>query len=312
MQRQVRSDVGCIDPERYGLPARKAHDLSIALCHCRCCSWLARRGRGRSQVPPKDRPINIPRNPHRAIRAPAQPSSKKRANQRHPIIQLRLRARHPELIEEPMEIQKRRRELVQDEHRPVVVEDGAKAQAEDGEGADGVRQQARPEHVQVRGTEHKVPQEVAGREGLDEPAGARVAEDALGEGHAAALVIAPDDPEGEGVDEAGLHHRHDVDVPVDAGSAVEAGVGAGEEAGGEPWREAGVDQVVEEEGEEDFVDVEGERGEVEVVGDGCYGLQEELGRWEWEWVPHLFVRRRKEERNAGVEFFRVVVRATRA
>ena len=70
-----------------------------------------------------------------------------------------------------------------------------------------------------------------------------------------------------------------MDVPVDPCPSVEAGVDVGEEAGGKPWREAGVDEVVEQKGEEHLVDMEGQRCEVEVFGDGRYGLSEQFGCW---------------------------------
>ena len=46
-----------------------------------------------------------------------------------------------------------------------------------------------------------------------------------------------------------------MDVPVDAGARGQPGVGGGEEAAREPRGGVGVDEVVEEEGEEDFVDM---------------------------------------------------------
>jgi len=57
-----------------------------------------------------------------------------------------------------------------------------------------------------------------------------------------------------------------MDIPVQLGAFVEVGVVLREEDRGEPWGEVGVDELVEDEGEDDFMDVVGYRGEVEVEG----------------------------------------------
>lgn len=57
-------------------------------------------------------------------------------------------------------------------------------------------------------------------------------------------------------------------VPVQLSAFVEIRVVLREEYWGEPWREIGVDELVEDEGEDDFMDVVGYRWEVEVEGPG--------------------------------------------
>lgn len=77
-----------------------------------------------------------------------------------------------------------------------------------------MRQQAPSEHAHIHATDDKVPEEVPRRKALDHAIPARVAPDALGPGHALTLLVREDDPEGEGVDQAALHQRHNVHVPV--------------------------------------------------------------------------------------------------
>lgn len=57
-------------------------------------------------------------------------------------------------------------------------------------------------------------------------------------------------------------------IPVQLGTFVEVRVVLREEDRGEPWGEVGMDELVEDEGENDFMDVVGYRREVEVEGPG--------------------------------------------
>lgn len=68
-------------------------------------------------------------HPHRLIRPPAQPTARERRDQHRPVHGLRPRARLPRLVEEPVDIQKGRAELVQHEVQAVVVQERPLLQA---------------------------------------------------------------------------------------------------------------------------------------------------------------------------------------
>lgn len=148
-----------------------------------------------------------------------------------------------------------------------------------------MRQQPPPEHSHIHAADHEIPKKIPRRKPLNHAAATRVAPDALGPSHGLALLIRPDDPERKGVDQAALHQRHDVHVPVQLRARRQRGVGGGEEPPREEGREVGVDAVVEEEGGEDLVRVQRERGQAEEVGDGLREGGEEGGRGE-EGVEH--------------------------
>ena len=59
------------------------------------------------------------------VRPPQQPAAGERGEQNDPIDELRPRARHPHLIQKPVYIEERRRQLVQHEVQAVVVDEGA-------------------------------------------------------------------------------------------------------------------------------------------------------------------------------------------
>jgi hypothetical protein len=123
-----------------------------------------------------------------------------------------------------------------------------------------MRQQPPSEHAHIHATNHQIPEKVPRRKPLNHPTATGIAPDALGPSHGLALLVDPDDPQRERVDQATLHQRHDVHVPVQLRARRQGGVGGGEEPSREERGQVGVDAVVEEEGGEDLVRVEGEGG----------------------------------------------------
>ena len=192
MQRQVRAEVDGENPERdAALPTSR----KLNRFRRRFSRQLGREGpRRRRRVAHEHDLVDVPDDADGAVRAPAQPGGEEHGDQRDAVVELRRGARHVQLVEEPVEVQERGGQLVEDEDGAVVVEDGAEAQAEDEQGADGVGEEAQPEDVEVGGAEDEVPEEVSGREGLDEAAGAGVAKDALRGAEVGALFIVPDYP----------------------------------------------------------------------------------------------------------------------
>lgn len=133
---------------------------------------------------------------------------------------------------------------------------------------DGMRPQPPAKRTDIHAADDEIPEEIASGKALNHAARAGVAPDALGPGHGLALVVGPHDPQRQRVDDAALHQRHDVHVPVQLRARREGGVGLGEEVAGEERGEVRVYAVVEEEGEEDLVRVEREGREAEEVGEG--------------------------------------------
>lgn len=206
-----------------------------------------------------------------------------------------------ELVAEPVDVEKGRGELVEEEDWCVEVDEGSLedhcqsatclsprwqythiTQRKHTQRTDRMRQHTPPENVHMHRTHDKVPQKVAQRETLQQPAQPAVFPypllPRLPRSRLFPLLIEPDDVQRQRADDDGLEEGHHVDIPVDACASIEGGVGGREESPGEPWREDDVDEVVEEEGENDFVDVEGERREGEC---GCDGLGEVDERFRW-------------------------------
>ena len=131
----------------------------------------------------------------------------------------------------------------------------------------------------------QIPQEVPGREPLDHAIRARVPIHPLPPVHIPPLLVPPHDPQSQEVDDARLHERHDVHVPVQPRLCAQAPILPREQAAGDVGRAVAVDEVVEGEGEEELVDVQGEGAEVEKAGERGGECGEGGDRGE-EWVEH--------------------------
>ena len=152
--------------------------------------------------------------------------------------------------------------------------------------AHSMRPHAQSEDSQIATRHHQIPQEIPRREALDHTTAPGVAVDTLRRAHGSPLLVNPHDPQGGGIDAAALHEGDDVHVPVDAGAAVQVWVDAREQRGGEPRREHGLHEFVEEEGQDYLVDVVGEGGEGEGLGDRCTNGGEP-GRWSGNGIEHV-------------------------
>lgn len=132
-------------------------------------------------------------------------------------------------------------------------------QGKDGAGRDGVHQHAHSKNVDVVGAREQVPDEVSSCHALQETSSPIVSPDLASPVHLAALFIAENDPQGDRVDQQALHHRHDMDIPVDARAPVERVVGLGKEPPRQCGRDNNVDCLVEDQGEDDLMNVERQR-----------------------------------------------------
>lgn len=134
----------------------------------------------------------------------------------------------------------------------------------DGQGADGVSQQANAKDIQVADGDTEVPYEVAGGQRLHQAASTGVAPDAALPVHGLALLVGEHDPQSDDVDQDTLEERDNVGVPAGSFAPVRRVVGAGILAG-DPRRDHQVDEGVEEGGGDDFVDVLGQHGHLVLV-----------------------------------------------
>lgn len=70
-------------------------------------------------------------HPDRLIRPPQQPTPAEGSEQRHAIDQLRCRARETEFVHEPVDIQKRGGQFVEDKIEAVVIAERSLCQKSD-------------------------------------------------------------------------------------------------------------------------------------------------------------------------------------
>lgn len=122
----------------------------------------------------------------------------------------------------------------------------------------GMRQHAPAEYARVHGRDDKIPQEIARRQSLDHAGRARIPPHTLLQPHGAPLVVLPDDPQRQRVDQQRLAERHGVHVPVDLGPSRQMGVDGRKEPARDQGREVGVDELVPRCGDEDLVCVQRE------------------------------------------------------
>lgn len=80
------------------------------------------------------------------------------------------------------------------------------------------------EDVEVEAGDNQIPDKVACGQSLDHGAGSSVSPEALLPVHLPALIVVPDDPDSDGIDEAALDHGHDLSIPVKLLLAGELGV----------------------------------------------------------------------------------------
>ena len=95
-----------------------------------------------------------------------------------------------------------------------------------------MRQHTPPKDGHISRRHHHVPEEVTRRETLHQPCRARIPPDPTSPVGIPPLLVPPDDPQGDGVDEYRLDERDGMDVPIDLGATVEVGVSVGEETTG--------------------------------------------------------------------------------
>ena len=90
-------------------------------------------------------------------------------------------------------------------------------------------------------------------------------------------------------------------IPIDLAIGGQFGVFDGEEVGGNARSGPGVDEGVEEEGDEDFVDMKRQRGQVKEVGERLDGGLEEGNGWDGERVLHRCRGSKESLRTCDVE-----------
>ncbi len=149
-------------------------------------------------------------HPNALIGAPNQSTSPERRDERDAIDELCRRASHVELIHKPMNVEKRRRQLVENEVQAVIIAKWPlsagqlftprfliirppisthESQQRHRQRAHRMHQCAWPMHVQIPRTGHQIPQKIPGRKSLHHTAGARVAPNPLSRPHRPALLV---------------------------------------------------------------------------------------------------------------------------
>lgn len=164
-----------------------------------------------------------------------------------------------------------------------------KAKGVDGQGADGVGEQAEPEDIKVQQGDAQVPDEIAAGKRLDHARRAGIPPNPLLKVHVLALFVDKHGPQGEAIDQHALDERDDVGVPVGLLGAAVLRVVLGEEEVGDKGRDGNMDEGVEGGGAEDLVDVQRQGGKREQLGQGLDGLAQRLDRREGERIAHLVV-----------------------
>lgn len=143
------------------------------------------------------------------ISAPDETAAEEGREEHDAVVELGTGASHVELVEEPVEVQERRRELIEDEGAAVVVDERPlrrlllvgvcesceglggpyEAKGEYYERTHGVRQHAQAKEIHILESDHQVPQEVASCKALDHARTSSIAPYALFPVHGLALLI---------------------------------------------------------------------------------------------------------------------------
>ena len=169
----------------------------------------------------------------RLICTPCKPAPEERQEQQYAIAELEPGTGHVALVKEPIEVQKWRRQLVEDKGYAVVVcewmlrlwsvscsdvrtrrHETHEAQAGNDQCADGMRQRARSKNIIVHYANHDVPCEISSREGLCHAHCPCVTPNSLPSIHILPLLIIPHYPQGCGAYENRLKQRRDMYVPA--------------------------------------------------------------------------------------------------
>ena len=149
----------------------------------------------------------------RLIRSPYKPAPKERQEQQYAIAELETGTSHVALVEEPIEVEEWRRQLIENKSYAVVVcewmlrlwsvscshvrverHETHKAQGGDNKCADGMRQRARSKNIIVHCANHDVPCEISSREGLCHSHRPCVTPNSLPSVHVSPLLIHPHYP----------------------------------------------------------------------------------------------------------------------
>ena len=147
------------------------------------------------------------------ICSPCKPAAKKCQEEQYAIAELETGTGHVALVKEPIEIQERRGQLIENKGYAVVVcewvlrlssvacshvraqrHETHKAQVGDNKRADGMRQRARPKNIIVHYANHDVPCEISSREGLSHAHRPCIAPNSLPSIHILPLLIHPHYP----------------------------------------------------------------------------------------------------------------------
>ena len=87
-----------------------------------------------------------------------------------------------------------------------------------------MRQRSQAKDIEVKAGYDQVPKEVASCKGLDEASGTSITPNSFLPSHVLDLVIGEHDPNSKAVNEAALHHGHNVGIPVKSPLSRELGV----------------------------------------------------------------------------------------
>lgn len=208
------------------------------------------------------------------VGSPDEPTAEEGPKQDDAVVPLVFGARQVQFIEEPVDVEERGGEFVEDECGTVEIEEGSLKPTtiaqisicpgckQIGDGERGVTYKTKTEHAQgthamrphppaedahIPARDHQIPQEVPSSQALNHATPARVAVHALHGAHVHALLVHVHDPQRGGIDGARLHERDDVHVPVDLRAPVELRVDGWEEVAGYQGGDDGLDELVEEE-----------------------------------------------------------------
>lgn len=117
----------------------------------------------------------------------------------------------------------------------------------------------------MSGTDENVPEKIANSQSLNQSTSPSIPIHALKSIHVFPLLICKHDPQRQRSDEAALHRRHDVNIPVHFCPPIQLRVDVREQVGGEDGRDKGLDALEEKDREDDLVDMVGEGPEFQQV-----------------------------------------------
>lgn len=229
------------------------------------------------------------------VGAPDEAAAEEGGEQDDAIIPLVFRAGQVQLVKEPVDVEKRGRELVENKCWAVKVKKGPledttrtmlavfslgyreetlwggklgtyKSKGKHTQRTHSMRPHADAEDANIRTRHHQIPQKVPRGKPLNHSTPARIPIHPLQRAHIHSFLVHIHHPQRRRIDAAGLHQRDDMDVPVDLRASVEGRVDPGEEIRGCERGEDGLHELVEEKGGDDFVDVRGQGREAEGVG----------------------------------------------